>query len=126
MEGVEPEDMQVVGREGDEKEEVVVEVAKLEGAKEECHGVGGQLVVAEGQQECRVSDCLAAVMVALREAKGLCDSGLNEATEDGPHPRELNVPLFPAPESAGHTLPYYLHDALWRLFKEGRWGWVEE
>ena len=59
-------------------------------------------------------------------ASGLCDWPFNQAGLVGPQPMGLAEPLFTAPESSGHTLRWCLHEARWRLSKEGRGGWEDE
>ena len=56
-------------------------------------------------------------------ARALCDWPYNQAALHGLQPPGLDEPLLTDPKSPGHTLLWCLHEARWRLWKEGRWGW---
>ena len=109
----------------EEQPEVKVDL-EVKAQEEETKGSGDVVLVAEAVQRNRVTEWLAGVMEGVRATRGLCDWPFNQGPLDGPQPPGLDELLLTAPESPGHTLRWCLHEAHWRLWKEGRWAWEDE
>ena len=65
-------------------------------------------------------------MGGVRAATGLCDWPFNQPALNRALPPGLDEPLLTALASPGHTLRWCLHEAHWRLSKEGRQAWEDE